>query len=82
MADVFQTSLFSSFFLVRLLKGSWLGNPVYLALAIVGGIAGLIVTMVVWPGSETDFIAGISAALVGAWGTIVVYDRVLGSMAG
>lgn len=82
MADVFLTSLFSSFFLVRLLKGNWLGNPVYLALAIVGAVVGLIATMVVWPGSETDFIAGNLAALVGAWGTIVLYDRVLGSMAG
>lgn len=82
MADVFLTSLFSSFFLVRLLKGSWLRNPVYLALAIVGGVAGLIGTKVMWPGSESDFIAGNLAALVGAWAAIVLYDRVLGSMAG
>ena len=81
MAEVFLTSLFSSFFLVRLLKGSWLKQPVYLALAIIGGLAGLIGTSVMWPGSENDWIAGNFAALVGAWALIMLYDRVVGTVA-
>ncbi len=80
-ADVFLTSLFSSFFLVRLLKGSWLRNPVYLALAIIGGLIGLISAMSMWPGSENDLIAGNAAALAGAWALIFVYDRAAGSSA-
>ena len=81
VAEIFITSFFSSFFLVRLLKGSWLRQPVYLALGIVGALGGLISSMILWPGSENDWIAGNAAALIGVWLLIALYDRFIGSVA-
>lgn len=74
MSDVFITALFSSFFLVRIVKGSWTRNPAYVALAIFGGMAGLFTLMHFAPGTQDSFIAGNLAALGGALGAILVYD--------
>ena len=81
MVDVYITALFTSFLLVRLVKGSWMRNPAYVALAIFGGMAGLIILMKLAPGAEGSLIYGNLAALGGAFAMILLYDRVIGSSA-
>lgn len=81
MPDVFITALCSSFFLVRLVKGSWSRFPAHVALAILGGMAALITLMKLAPGTEDSLIAGNLAALGGAIILILLYDRVIGSSA-
>lgn len=78
MADVLFTALGLSFFLVRLAKGSWVRNPVYLALAIFGSMAGLLILMRVYPGAEDSMIFGNLAALAGAGCAISLYDLTTG----
>jgi hypothetical protein len=82
MAEVFITALFLSFSLVRLIKGSWLRYPGHVAASILGGMIGLILMMLYAPGSESDWIAGNSAAAAGAWFMMTLFDRVSGSAAG
>ncbi len=78
MVDIFITALGLSFFLVRLAKGSWVRNPAYLALAIFGSMAGLLILMRVSPGAEDSMIYGNLAALAGACCTIMAYDLTIG----
>ncbi|MBI1260650.1 MAG: hypothetical protein GC184_02895 [Rhizobiales bacterium] len=77
MVDVYITALFTSFFLVRLVKGSWTRNPAYVALSIFGGMAGLILLMKLSPGAEGSLIYGNFAALGGALTAILIYDQAM-----
>ncbi|MAZ84362.1 MAG: hypothetical protein CML31_09100 [Rhizobiales bacterium] len=78
MPDVFITALVLSFTLVRLIKGSWLRYPGHVAVSILGGMVGLILLMLVEPGSQNDWVSGNSAAAVGAWGAMALFDRISG----
>lgn len=74
MFNVLITALGTSLFVVRITKGSWFRNPAYVALAIFGGIASLLVLMRAVPGAEESFIYGNLAAFAGATGAIMIYD--------
>jgi hypothetical protein len=74
MPSVFFTAFGLSFVLVRLVKGSWTRNPVYLVLSIFGGMAALLILMKTVPGAEDSFLYGNLAALGGSLAAILVYD--------
>ena len=74
MFNVLITALGTSLFVVRITKGSWFRNPAYVALAIFGGIASLLILMRAVPGAEESFIYGNRAAFAGATGAIMIYD--------
>ena len=71
--------LFSSFFLVRVIKGAWMRNPQYLAVAMVGAVGAMLSLNAMEPGMADGFIAGNLAAFAGAFGAITLYDLALGS---
>lgn len=78
MVDVLITALATSLFIVRISKGSWFRNPAYVALAIFGGFAGLLILMRAVPGAEESMIYGNLAAFGGASGAIMLYDLTIG----
>lgn len=79
MPGVILNALFSSFFLVRIVKGRWTHHPHYLAVSLMGSIIALLALHAASPGSEDGFIAGNLAALAGAWAGIALYDAALGA---
>lgn len=78
MFNVLITALGTSLFLVRIAKGSWFRNPAYVALAIFGGFAGLLILMRFSPGAEQSLIYGNIAAFMGAGSAIMLYDLTIG----
>ena len=46
--------------------------------SILGGMVGLILLMLVEPGSQNDWVSGNAAAAVGAWGAMALFDRISG----
>ena len=79
MPFIVINGLFSSFFLVRVIKGAWMRNPQYLAVAMVGSIGAMLLLNVAAPGMADDFIAGNIAAFAGAFLAISAYDLALGA---
>lgn len=79
MPAIVFNALFSSFFLVRVVKGRWTRHPHYLAVALVGAVIALLALQAASPGSESSFIAGNLAALAGAWGGVMLYDLLFGA---
>ena len=79
MPDLVISGLFSSFLLVRVIKGPWLRNPQYLAVAMVGAVLAMLSLNAVEPGMADEFIAGNLAAFAGAFVAIAAYDLALGA---
>ena len=78
MAELLLSALFTAFPMVRLIKGSWLQNPHYLASAFTGAMAFLLGLQAYWPGMENDFFVGSLAGAAGSWGGMVLFDVVIG----
>ena len=66
MPFIVINGLFSSFFLVRVIKGAWMRNPQYLAVAVVGAVGAMLSLNAMEPGMADGFIAGNLAAFAGA----------------
>lgn len=71
--------VFSSFFLVRVIKGPWMRHPHYLGLAMIGSIVATVALAMIAPGAQDDFIAGNIAAFAGAFLAIQIFDRLVGA---
>jgi len=69
------SAVFSSFLLVRLIKGPWMRHPHYLGLAMIGSILSTLVLATFSPGMEDDLIAGNLAAFAGAFVAIQAFDK-------
>lgn len=77
MIGIAFNALFSSFFLVRVVKGGWTRNPQYLAVALVSSMIALIGLHAWSPGAEDSLILGNVAALAGAWLGILLFDQIM-----
>jgi hypothetical protein len=78
MPDIILSALFSSFFIVRVIKGPWMGNPQYLAVSIFGSAAAMLVLNSVSPGAADGFILGNGAAFAGAFLGVIAFDAAMG----
>ena len=76
--DIILSALFSSFFIVRVIKGPWMRNPQYLAVSIFGSAAAMIVLNAISPGAADEFILGNGAAFAGAFLSIAAFDFAAG----
>lgn len=78
MPDIILSALFSSFFIVRVIKGPWMANPQYLAISIFGSATAMLVLNALSPGAADAFIAGNGAAFAGAYLSIAAFDMATG----
>ena len=78
MPDIILSALFSSFFIVRVIKGPWMANPQYLAISIFGSATAMLMLNAVAPGAADEFIAGNGAAFAGAYLSIAAFDIAIG----
>lgn len=76
MTEALLTALSSAFLLVRVIKGPWMRNPQYVASAIVGAIAVLLVIGSFAPDLQNDLVVGGLAGAGGAWMGIVAFDLI------
>lgn len=80
MPDIILSALFSSFFIVRAIKGPWMRNPQYLAISIFGSATAMLVLNAASPGAADEFIAGNGAAFAGAYLSVAAFDLAMGLM--
>lgn len=80
MPGLIFNALFSSFFMVKLVRGRWTRNPDHLAAATVASVCALIILNCWSPGAAASFIYGNLAALGGAWLGLFVYGRIAGAL--
>ena len=73
------SAVLSSFFAVRILKGHWMRNPQYLAVAIVGSVVGALLLHAGWPGFDEDFILPTIVSFVGSCVAVFAFDQVIGA---
>ena len=78
MAEILLSALFNGFFMVRVVKGPWLRNPQYLAVAIAGCMLAMLGLKAFWPGLEDDFIVGNLVGLGGCMSGMLAFDAALG----
>jgi hypothetical protein len=79
MSELLLSAVFTAFWTVRLVRGSWLRNPQYLAVGIVGSILGAVVLRAISPDLEDDFIVGGLIGVAGSWGGILLFETAIGS---
>lgn len=80
MPTLVFNALFSSVFVVRIVKGRWTRHPHYLAIATLASLLALMVLNAWQPGAADSFIYGNLAAIVGGWLGLLVYDRTVGAL--
>ena len=78
MPSLIISALISSFTFVRLLKGPWLRNPHYLAAAMIGSVAVMLLGDKFDPGSADDMISGTLLAFAGSAAGVFLMGRVSG----
>ena len=78
MSELLLSAIFTAFTMVRVIKGSWLRNPQYLATGILGAIVGALVLHAYWPAYDDDFIVGGVTGIFGSWAGMALFDAILG----
>lgn len=73
------SAVFSALVSVRILKGSWMRYPQYLALSIIGGLIALLLLHQGWPQFDDDMILPTIAAFVGACASVFAFDQTMGA---
>lgn len=72
-------AVLSSFFAVRILKGHWMRNPQYLAVAMIGSVAGALLLHAGWPQFDEDLLLPTIASFVGSCVAVFAFDQVVGA---
>ncbi len=79
MPSILVSAVLSAFFATRLLKGAWVRNPQYLALSMVGSLAGILVLHSGWPQFDDGFVVPNAVSLAGAFVAVFAFDRAIGA---
>lgn len=77
MTDVLVSSFFTSFMIVRFMKGPWGRNPQYLAASVFGAFAALLIAGRMAPGIETELGFSNLISIAGAVTAILAFDFAL-----
>ncbi len=75
MPGIVISALFSSFFLVRLVKGPWARYPHYLAMTMFGASVAGLTADAFSPGLADELVAGNLIIFAGAFLAIQAFDR-------
>lgn len=78
MSELLFSAILTAFTMVRVIKGSWLRNPQYLAAGIAGAVVGTLVLHSFWPAYDDDFIIGGVVGIFGSWAGMALFDGVVG----